>query len=287
MSAVEHGSAGAAVHKSFAQWLAQARTAAHQPPALPRVPLVVEGQVVGSVAPGVLETVVAQGPLAGGHRLVRKEQAGQWARHLDTAPGQGTQALNALADVLRGLDRCGPWRNEQLAVPNGEGEVVATVERGAVRVLGIATRAVHLVGLAPDGRMWVQLRSRTKPNNPGMWDTLMGGMVAAVDTLDQALARETWEEAGLHVAALAGVAHGGHVLFSRPSREGGGIGLMVERIDWFLATVPDGMEPANQDGEVERFELLDMGEVQHRVARGEFTQEAGLVIGGFVDAQAA
>lgn len=171
-------------------------------------------------------------------------------------------------------------------MPNAQGEVIATVERGAVRVLGIATRAVHLVGLAPDGRMWVQLRSRTKPNNPGMWDTLMGGMVSAADTLDEALARETWEEAGLHVSDLAQVAHGGHVLFGRPSREGGGIGYMVERIDWFRATVPEGMEPANQDGEVERFELLAPDEVLQRVARGEFTQEAGLVIGGFLDSSA-
>jgi len=33
--------------------------------------------------------------------------------------------------------------------------------------------------------------------------------------------------------------------------------------------------------------LLDLGEVQDRVARGEFTQEAGLVIGGYLDNAAA
>lgn len=283
MSAAEQGGPGTAVHnKAFDQWVAGARAAAHQPPVLPRVPLAVAGQVVGSAAPGVLEKISALGPLEGGHRLVLKEHAGQWAWHLDAAPGQATMALNALAAVLRARDQCGPWRNEQLAVPNAQGEVIATVERGAVRVLGVATRAVHLVGLAPDGRMWVQQRSRTKPNNPGMWDTLMGGMVSAADTTDEALARETWEEAGLHIAALAGVARGGHVVFSRPSREGGGIGFMVERIDWFRATVPEGMEPANQDGEVERFDLLDLGEVQRQVARGEFTQEAGLVIADYL-----
>lgn len=267
--------------QTFAGWLAAARVAAQQAPAQARQPLLVAGQVVGSVAEGLLDAL-APG-VEGGHRL----QRGARGWHLDVAPDAATAALNALAAALRARERCGPWRNEQLAVPNAQGEVVATVERGAVRVLGIATRAVHLVGLAPDGRMWVQLRSRTKPNNPGMWDTLMGGMVAAVDTLDQALARETREEAGLRTAELAGVAHGGHVLFSRPSREGGGIGYMVERIDWFRATVPEGVVPANQDGEVERFELLDLGEVQDRVARGEFTQEAGLVIGGYLDNAAA
>ncbi|EJE53301.1 NTP pyrophosphohydrolase [Acidovorax sp. CF316] len=264
--------------QTIAGWLAAARVAARQPPAQARLPLQVAGQVVGSVAEGVLDMVAPA--LEGGHRLHRA--AGGW--HLD---GPATAGLNAIAAVLRTRGQCGPWRNEQLAVPNAQGEVIATVERGAVRVLGIATRAVHLVGLAPDGRMWVQLRSRTKPNNPGMWDTLMGGMVAAVDTLDQALARETWEEAGLATADLADVAQGGHVLFSRPSREGGGIGYMVERIDWFRATVPAGMEPANQDGEVERFELLGLDEVQQRVARSEFTQEAGLVIGAYLDSTTA
>lgn len=266
--------------QTFAGWLAAARLAAQQPPAQARLPLIVAGQVVGSVAEGVLDTVAHA--LEGGHRL--HSAAGGW--HLDVPAGQATAGLSAIAAALRARGLCGPWRNEQLAVPNAQGEVIATVERGAVRVLGIATRAVHLVGLAPSGRMWVQLRSRSKPNNPGMWDTLMGGMVSAADTLDEALARETWEEAGLHVSDLAQVAHGGHVLFGRPSREGGGIGYMVERIDWFRATVPEGMEPANQDGEVERFELLDLDQVQQRVARGGFTQEAGLVIGGYLDSSA-
>ncbi|MBU0747044.1 MAG: NUDIX hydrolase, partial [Gammaproteobacteria bacterium] len=94
-------------------------------------------------------------------------------------------------------------------------------------------------------------------------------------------ARETWEEAGLQVDALADVVQGGHVLFSRPSSEGGGAGYMVERIDWFRAVVPQGMQPDNQDGEVECFELLPMDAVRERVARGQFTLEAGLVIAGY------
>ncbi len=130
--------------------------------------------------------------------------------------------------------------------------------------------------------MWVQRRSLTKPNHPGKWDTLMGGMVSAQDSLHQALARETWEEAGLEVAALTQVVHGGHVDFSRPSREGGGVGFMRERIDWFSAQVPEGQVPHNQDGEVDEFALLPIPLLCERVAQGHFTPEAGLVIGGFL-----
>ena len=266
----------------FDTWLARARGQAQLPPAQPRQPLVVAGQVVGSVAEGVLSQIGLQRLLDKRYQLSNKEHQGAMAWCLDAPADAVTDALNTLAAALQGAGCCGPWRNEQLAVCNAAGEVLATVERGAVRVLGVATRAVHLVGLAPDGRMWVQQRSMTKPNDPGQWDTLMGGMVPATDSLEQALARETWEEAGLRVDALAGLQHGGHVTLSRPSSEGGGAGYMVERIDWFSAQVPEALEPHNQDGEVERFELLPLEAVRTRVAQGLFTLEAGLVIAGFL-----
>ena len=236
---------------SFNQWLVGARQRAHQPARQPRQALRVAGQVVGSVAAGVLSQISLQRLWDKRYQLSNREHSGVpvWSLELapealsEATPGAITDALNTLAAALRDANLCGPWRNEQLAVTNLQGDVVGTVERGAVRVLGITTCAVHLVGLAPDGRMWVQKRSLNKPNDPGLWDTLMGGMVSATDSLPQALARETWEEAGLHVGALADVAHGGHVLFSRPSSEGGGAGYMVERIDWFSAVVPEGMRP--------------------------------------------
>lgn len=270
----------------FEQWLAGARASAQLPPAQPRQPLVVVGQVVGAVADGFLSQIGLHRLLDKRYTLSNSEHCGAPAWRLDVpaeAPADAiTDALNTLAAALRDAGLCGPWRNEQLAVTNPQGEVVGTVERGAVRVLGIATRAVHLVGLAPDGRMWVQKRSMTKPNNPGLWDTLMGGMVSAADSLPQALARETWEEAGLRVEALQGLRHGGHVDFSRPSREGGGAGYMRERIDWFCAQVPGDMEPNNQDGEVERFDLLSLDGLRAKVAQGLFTLEAGLVIAGYL-----
>jgi 8-oxo-dGTP pyrophosphatase MutT (NUDIX family) len=271
---------------SFDQWLADARHRAHQPARQPRQPLVVAGQVVGSVADGYLSQIGLQRLWDKRYKLSIREHSGAAAWHLEVpadAPSDAiTDALNTLAAALRDANLCGPWRDEQLAVTNPQGEQVGTVERGAVRVLGITTCAVHLVGLAPDGRMWVQKRAMTKPNNPGQWDTLMGGMVSAADSLPQALARETWEEAGLQVDALVDVVQGGHVLFSRPSSEGGGAGYMVERIDWFRAVVPEGMAPNNQDGEVDEFALLPLAEVQAQVAQGLFTLEAGLVIAGFL-----
>ena len=141
---------------------------------------------------------------------------------------------------------------------------------------------MHLRGRSPDGRIWVQQRALDKANDPGLWDTLMGGMVAAQDTGETALARETWEEAGLHLDALGAVQRGGSFTVRRPTGEpdddDDGIGYMVEVTDWFECTVPEGIVPVNQDGEVAQFLLLEPDELVARSHRNEFTLEAALVL---------
>ena len=42
------------------------------------------------------------------------------------------------------------------------------------------------------------------------------------------------------------------------------------------------MEPVNQDGEVERFDLQPLDVLRTQVAQGQFTLEAGLVIAGYL-----
>ncbi|WP_280187253.1 NUDIX hydrolase [Delftia sp. PS-11] len=254
-------------------WLQRLRAEAMQPPAQPRRPLLVDGHGIGSLA----DALAAQLPASALHAQGLALQPGACSWHL-AGDGDATARLNALAAVLRATGHSGPWRNEQLAVCNGQGQRIATVERGAVRPLGIATQAVHLIGLAPDGRIWVQQRADDKPTNPGMWDTLMGGMVAARDTVVQAVERETWEEAGLRVAQLAQLRHGGHVLFERPSDEAEGRGFMRERIDWFSAIVPDALRPDNQDGEVQGFALIDRAQLLQWLPEGRFTPEASMVL---------
>lgn len=263
-------------------WLVQARAVAQQPPLRPRETLYVAGQAVGSVQQGLLPGLGLDALRAAGVDLSQRTHAGApvWWLQAD-AGDRATAALNRLAQALRARGQCGPWRNEQLAVRNRQGECLATVERGAVRVLDIATEAVHLVGVAPDGRLWVQQRAANKAMFPGRWDTLMGGMVSAGDSLDAALARETWEEAGLRVQALQGLRWGGSFDLAQPSDEGDDCGYIRERIHWYVAGVPDGMEPVNQDGEVQRFALLAPEVVQAWAAKEQFTPEAGLVWAGF------
>ena len=203
-----------------------------------------------------------------------KEEQGIW--HLCTVSDDATASLDQLAGVLRRTGQAGAWRNEQLAVREVTGVQIGTIERGAVRPLGIATLAVHLVGQTPTGRYWVQQRAMNKPNDPGKWDTLMGGMVSSNDTVQTALQRETWEEAGLHLTDLQSLRYGGKQNNCRPSSDGAA-GYMQEYIEWYTCTVPDGLTPVNQDGEVAQFALMGKAQLITALQRGDFTLEAALI----------
>jgi 8-oxo-dGTP pyrophosphatase MutT (NUDIX family) len=261
-----------------AAWLAALRASAARPPARARVPLLAAGvnpvtaQVIGSVEPGFLLPLAAL-RLPDGRAVLENSGVHGWLVH-----GEVTAGLALMATALREAGLAHAWRDEQLAVNDEEGRVIGTVERAVVRVLGITTRAVHLVGLSDDGRVWLQLRSKSKANDPGLWDTLMGGMIAASDTLESALERETWEEAGLVLSGLQAVTWGGRITTRKPAYHGGGAGYVVEHIDWFRCTVPQGMTPQNQDGEVERFELVSTAAIAARLMGDEFTTEAALIL---------
>lgn len=209
-----------------------------------------------------------------GRELLLKEEQSGW--HLMLGQSDVTTCLSELANLLRHSGLAGAWRNEQLAVRDELGTQIGTIERAAVRPLGIATLAVHLVGQTTNGRFWVQQRALNKPNDPGKWDTLMGGMVSAGDTVETALERETWEEAGLRMDDLENLRYGGRQNNVRPSSDGAA-GYMQESIEWFTCTVPDGLTPNNQDGEVAQFALMNEAQLLAAMQRGEFTIEAALI----------
>ena len=257
------------------EWLRALRAAAIQAPLRPRVPLWAGESVIGSVEPDFLHQIALQPMADGRHPLLKEERPGRLGWRL---MGDVTTSLNRVAAALHEAGLAGAWRNEQLAVPDQLGHRKGTVERAAVRPLGITTLAVHLVGQAPDGRFWVQQRAFDKANDPGLWDTLMGGMVSAADTVETALARETWEEAGLHVADLQAMRYGGRLTICGPSSDGQGAGYVNENIDWYGCTVPEGLAPHNQDGEVVQFALMDSGQLLQAMQQGDFTLEAGLIL---------
>lgn len=251
-------------------WLDRARAAASAPPARPREPLHLDldthvGALVGSIEPAIAERMRAS-------RLpVRRLDAG-W--RVD-APADAS--LARIAAWLREEKLIGRWRDELLAVVDEQERPLAAIERSVVRVLGLITFAVHLVGLGGDGGVWVQQRAFDKATDAGLWDTLMGGQVASGESVETTLARETWEEAGLVVGDLLDLRRHERVTVRRPVAEG----YLVEHLEVFSARLPAGVEPCNRDGEVARFDRLDPAALEQRLADGDFTLEASLILAPF------
>jgi 8-oxo-dGTP pyrophosphatase MutT (NUDIX family) len=238
------------------------------PPAQDRVPLWLgaPGECIGSIEPALAQRLSAAG------LPVRTADAGACIVARDAASADA--ALARIAQWLHAEGVVAGWRNELLTVTDQHDMPRARIERAAVRPLGIATQAVHLIGHAPDGRVWVQQRALDKATDPGCWDTLMGGLQTAGESDLATLERETLEEAGLRIAELLHLQSRGRVSVRRPVADG----YLVEHIELFDATVPHGMVPVNRDGEVMRFECLSIAELIAQLKADAFTVEAAALL---------
>ncbi|MGE8657589.1 MAG: NUDIX domain-containing protein [Achromobacter sp.] len=186
---------------------------------------------------------------------------------LDAVLEQAAQLLRQ-ANCLRG------WRDELLDVLDGD-NALGVIERAAVRPLGLLTKAVHLNAWTPDGRIWIARRALSKSTDPGMWDTLVGGLAGSGESLETALVRECGEEAGLDAPDLARRTPLRTILrIHRRLPEG----YQVEDVLTSTCVLAADARPANRDGEVMEIAAVDVDTVVRRVAEGEFTLEAALVI---------
>lgn len=195
-----------------------------------------------------------------------------------TASSSPRLSLNAvLVRVAQALDEAGcirTWRNEMLDVV-GEGRRLAMIERGAVRPLGLLTRAVHLNAWTTQGDLWIARRAMTKGTDPGKWDTLVGGLAGAGEVLDRALVREASEEAGLTPDAMAG--HSPLRVIVRLHKRLPE-GYQVEDVFISECVLADDVVLANQDGEVSEFRRAGIDEVWTLIQERAFTAEAELVL---------
>jgi isopentenyldiphosphate isomerase len=243
-----------------------ARRIQQLPPAGSR-PLTVSGRVAGWI------TAKATSHL---HDLpgVRIEDE---AVHLAASPRHRLPLNAVLARLAVSLKDTGclrGWRDELLDVI-GEGRRLGVIERAAVRPLGLLTKAVHLNAWSREGHLWVARRALSKSTDPGMWDTLVGGLAVAGESLDLSLLRESHEEAGLddlhieHRTPLRII-----LRMHRRLPEG----YQVEDVLVSDCVLDDAVVPRNLDGEVSEIRLVSMEELWSMIEAGAFTREAELVI---------
>jgi isopentenyldiphosphate isomerase len=90
---------------------------------------------------------------------------------------------------------------ELLDVVDVSGRVIGRATRERVHREGLLHRAVHLLVWHPDGRLLLQKRSASKACCPGLWDTSVGGHLAAGEEGLEAVVRECREELGILLGA--------------------------------------------------------------------------------------
>jgi len=199
------------------------------------------------------------------------------AVHVAWADEPSTRVDHLLAHIAQVLQEQGltkAWRDELLEVI-GEGQVVGAIERGVMRPLGFLTQAVHLNAWGPDNQLWVAKRAAHKSTNPNLWDTLVGGLAAAGESLDTSLLRETQEEAGLEPEQIQGRSPLRTLLrMHRRLPEG----YQVENVIVSQCELPPEVRPENQDGEVCEIALVDLEKWWQMAQEGLFTIEAELII---------
>lgn len=239
-----------------------------------RIPFEIEDRIVGSVTLPDAELLSFQVPGV--------ELSDDTLGILPICAPDAPAVLQAMAITLRDAGRSNRWRNEELPVCADDGTLMGQVERGCARVLGIRTFAVHLIGLVEQSAhpvsFWLQRRAASKDVDPGMLDTLAGGLVGVNDRGDAmeaflpALAREVEEEAGLTGGQYTTPRQVGSWRLQTPVSGG----YMVEDLLVWQAVIAAGCVPENQDGEVSEFLLLSRDELVEKLSGGEMTREASI-----------
>lgn len=237
------------------------------PPAGSR-PLTVTGRVAGWITPRATRALASlEGVRVEPEAVCIGAVAAGTRRSVD-------QVLAQAAVLMRDAGCLRAWRDELLDVV-GEGRTLGVIERAAIRPLGMLTRAVHLNAWTPDGRLWIALRSSTKSTDPGMWDTLVGGLAVAGETLDASLLRESQEEAGLLPEHLRRRSDLRIILrMHRRLPEG----YQVEDVLVSECVLDESVPMSNQDGEVEEIRAVTIEEAWTLIEEGRFTVEAELVV---------
>ncbi|MFM7533002.1 MAG: DUF4743 domain-containing protein [Rubrivivax sp.] len=264
---------------------------------VPRVPLCVAGEPVGSVACDHLEHLrgwpqwIAWAPAQDRGDLrdpgdsvnpgeaTTPDASRPTQVHLIAPPPERDTALAEMNAALRREGLIRAWRDEPFSLFSPrDARVLATFERASARFWGTLTLGAHATGYVADaaGRpthLWIARRAWNKATDPGCLDNLIGAGVPHGQTPREAVLREGWEEAGLVPAQMQRLAAASVIELDRDVPEG----RQFERLHaWDLQLDPD-TQPANQDGEVAEFLRVPVQEVAHMALSGAMTVDAALV----------
>ena len=87
--------------------------------------------------------------------------------------------------------------DDLLPIVDAQDNVIGALPRRQVHLEGHLHRAVHVIVLDPEGRIWLQQRAAAKDTFPGFWDLSATGHVDPGESYAEAARRELREELGL------------------------------------------------------------------------------------------
>ena len=152
------------------------------------------------------------------------------------------------------------FRDEAFDVRAGwNGPSLGRIDRGALPAFGLRAAGVHLNGLVerPDGpHLWVGRRAADKLLDPGKLDHLVAGGIAAGHGPEQTLAKEGEEECSLPRDWAARAVKVAEITYGMERPEG----LRRDLLHCFDLILPPDWVPVPNDGEVQEFRLLPLGE---------------------------
>lgn len=91
-----------------------------------------------------------------------------------------------------------PSSNEEIVdLVDQQNRVIGSTTRQQVRGKNLLHRGVGIVCKNPEGLIYVHRRTTTKDVFPGLYDMLVGGVVGAGESYDEAARREVHEELGI------------------------------------------------------------------------------------------
>ena len=94
-----------------------------------------------------------------------------------------------------------PLSEELLDVVDADDRVVGVKTRGEIHAQGLMHRAVHILVFNTSGELFIQKRSMSKDNDPGLWDSSAAGHVDSGEDYRSCAIRELGEELGLSATA--------------------------------------------------------------------------------------
>lgn len=181
-------------------------------------------------------------------------------------PASRAESVAAALEEIGARVKLPEPRNELYPALTAWGEEpLFAIDRAYVPVLGLKAFGVHVNGLVERGGrsdVWIATRALDRGVEPGKRDNMIAGGQPFGLTLDQNLAKEAEEEAGVDRALIEGAKPAGIVRYTMETEEG----LKPDTLFLYDLAVPESFIPRNRDGEISAFDRMDFDAVLALVA---------------------